>query len=100
LVPAVLSGRKPKEGLRTVQRRFVRATGLSNKAILVTERAHAAAFLLRDGASILDTVAELGFADQPHLTRSLKRLLGVTPAQLASETCRTQLSFMPPLDPR
>ena len=31
----------------------------------------------------LDTVFELGYSDQPHLTKSLKRYLGQTPGQLA-----------------
>jgi len=97
LVSDVLSGALVREDVRTVQRRFLRATGLSRQAIGGIERAHAATFMLRRGESILDTVAALGFADQPHLTRTLKRLVGVTPAQLASDDS-LQLSFMPPLE--
>ncbi len=97
LVGAVLSGASVREDLRTVQRRFMRETGLSRQAIRGIERAHAATFMLRSGESILDTVAALGFADQPHLTRTLKRLVGLTPAQLASDDA-SQLSFMPPLE--
>jgi AraC-like DNA-binding protein len=33
--------------------------------------------------SIGDVVYQAGYADQPHLTRSLKRFIGYTPAQLA-----------------
>ena len=44
------------------------------------ERARYATNLLRDGASILDTVHEAGYFDQAHLTRSLKVLIGETPA--------------------
>ncbi len=32
--------------------------------------------------SILDTVERAGYFDQPHLTRSLKRFIGQTPAQI------------------
>jgi hypothetical protein len=99
LVGAVLSGASVREDVRTVQRRFARATGLSRQAMGGIERAHAATFMLRSGESILDTVAVLGFADQPHLTRTLKRLVGLTPAQLASVDS-SQLSFMPPLESR
>jgi hypothetical protein len=99
LVHAVLSGATPRDDVRTVQRRFVRSTGLSRQAIAGIERAHAATFMLRRGATILDTVAALGFADQPHLTRVLKRLVGLTPAQLAAVDT-SQLSFMPPLESR
>jgi AraC-like DNA-binding protein len=48
---------------------------------------------LRQGVSILDTVEQAGYADQPHLTRSLKRLIGQTPAQLASDSSAMPLSF-------
>jgi AraC-like DNA-binding protein len=45
---------------------------------------------LHSGLSILDTVAELGYFDQPHLTRSLKQWVGYTPAQLlqSSKACQ------------
>lgn len=83
--------------MRTLQRRFVRATGLSHRAIAGIERAHAATFMLRGGASIARTAHALGFSDQPHLTRALKRLIGLTPAQITRADA-SQLSFMPPLD--
>jgi AraC-like DNA-binding protein len=79
--------------LRSVQRRFLRATGLTHGAISQIERAHRAVALLRQGVSILDTVERAGYADQPHLTRSLKRLIGQTPGQLASGSNAMQLSF-------
>jgi hypothetical protein len=78
---------------RSVQRRFLRATGLTHGTVSQIERAHRAVALLRQGVSILDTVERAGYADQPHLTRSLRRLIGQTPAQLASESNATQLSF-------
>lgn len=80
---------------RSVQRRFLRATGLTHGAVSQIERAHRAVALLRQGVSILDTVERAGYADQPHLTRSLKRLIGQTPAQLASASNAMQLSFSP-----
>lgn len=68
---------------RTLRHRFARATGLSQKHIQQVERAQRAAALLRHGMPILDAVADLGYYDQPHLTRSLKRWVGYTPAQIA-----------------
>jgi AraC-like DNA-binding protein len=68
---------------RTVRHRFLRATGLTRAHIRQAERAAHAAALLRQGRSILDTVDESGYFDQPHLTRALKRWVGYTPAQLA-----------------
>ncbi len=85
--------------LRSVQRRFLRATGLTHGAVSQIERAHLAVALLRQGVSILDTVERAGYADQPHLTRSLKRLIGRTPAQLTSESNTMQLSFSSVISP-
>jgi methylphosphotriester-DNA--protein-cysteine methyltransferase len=46
------------------------------------QRAQHAQALLQQGVSILDTVDEAGYFDQPHLTRSLKQFIGYTPAQI------------------
>lgn len=68
--------------MRSVQRRFARATGLTQSAIWHIERAQRAAALLTSGVAILDTVDQAGYFDQPHLTRELRRLIGRTPAQI------------------
>jgi hypothetical protein len=68
---------------RTAQSRFRRAVGVSRRTVRVIERARAATRQLRAGASIVDVVVDNGYYDQPHLTRSLKRLIGYTPAELA-----------------
>ena len=46
------------------------------------ERARQTASLLERSVSIADAIYQVGYADQPHLSRSLKRLLGQTPAQI------------------
>ena len=56
------------------------------------ERARHATRLLRAGVSIPDAVDEAGYYDQAHLTRSLKRLIGQTPAQVLRG--EKQLSFL------
>jgi hypothetical protein len=68
---------------RTVRRRFLRATGLTPIIIQQIERAQEATALLERGVPILDAVYQTGYADQPHMTRSLKRFIGNTPAQIA-----------------
>jgi AraC-like DNA-binding protein len=83
IVKAVLQNRLPEMSPRTVRHRFLQATGLSRNHILQFERAQRAQDLLQQGVPILDTVFELGYFDQPHLTRSLKRFIGHTPAQIA-----------------
>jgi hypothetical protein len=83
VVDAVLQGHPHELSLRAAQYRFLQATGLSHRMVQQIERARHAAALLEQGVSILDTVYEAGYFDQPHLTRALKRYLGQTPAQIA-----------------
>jgi hypothetical protein len=82
LVEAAVDGRDVDLSLRSVQRRIVRATGLTRDGIRQIERARTAAQVLDRGVPILDVVAQLGYADQAHLTRSVRRFIGLTPAQI------------------
>ncbi|MEZ4671113.1 MAG: AraC family transcriptional regulator [Anaerolineae bacterium] len=82
LVKIALQDKPVTVSSRTVRRRFIHTTGLTHGSIRQIERAHQAATLLQQGVPILDTVYEAGYADQPHLTRSLRRFYGQTPAQL------------------
>ncbi len=81
VVKAALQDQLPAIPARTVRHRFLRATGLTQSHIHQFERAKRAAALLEQGVSILDTVYEAGYFDQPHLTRALKQFVGYTPAQ-------------------
>ena len=76
---------------RSVQRHFVRATAMTHSNFQQIQRARRAARLLVSGSSILDATYDAGYYDQAHLTRSLTRLIGMTPARLAKE--QPQLSF-------
>lgn len=82
VVNAVLQGQPQKLPSRTIRHRFLQATGLSATRIQQMQRAQHAQILLQQGFSILDTVDAAGYFDQPHLTRSLKRFIGYTPAQI------------------
>ena len=84
IVNAVLEGSPQGLSPRTLRHRFLRATGLSQSRIRGIERAARAAALLRRGVSIPDAVHEGGYFDQPHLSRSLKRWVGRTPAQIVA----------------
>ncbi len=61
---------------------FARHTGLTPHAWLMQLRTHRAHELLRQGAPIAQAAASAGFADQSHLTKAFKRLLGYTPGQI------------------
>jgi hypothetical protein len=82
LVSTALQGHPQQVAPRTLRHRFLQVTGLPQNHIHQIERAQQAAALLRHGKSILDTVYELGYYDQPHLTKSLKQWVGHTPAQI------------------
>jgi AraC-like DNA-binding protein len=73
---------------RSVERRVSRATGLTRGAIRQIRRAERAVELLSRGMSPVDAAPGAGYADQPHLTRSLKRLVGQTPSQIVSAAVR------------
>jgi len=77
---------------RTEQRRVLQITGLTRGAIHQIERARRATYLLKQGTPILDVVHESGYYDQAHLTRSLQRFIGQTPACIAQG--REQLSLL------
>ena len=81
VVSAALRDQPPEMSARTMRHRFLHVTGHSQAHIRQYERAQQAAALLAQGASILDTIHEAGYYDQPHLTRSLKQFAGYTPAQ-------------------
>lgn len=93
-VNSVLQGERTELSVRSTQRKFLRAIGLTHGGINQINRARHATILLKQGVSILDTVNLAGYADQPHLTRSLKYYIGQTPAQLIRERESTQLSFL------
>jgi AraC-like DNA-binding protein len=73
---------------RTVQRHFERAVGVTAKQLSVIYRARDAANMLAHGRSAAEVAAQLGYSDQSHMTRSLKGLLGRTPAQIARQAPR------------
>lgn len=82
VVNAALQDQLSEMSSRTVRHRFLQATGLTQSHIRQMKRAQQAKTLLQQGVSILDTVHEAGYFDQPHLTRSLKQFIGYTPVQI------------------
>lgn len=91
-VPEALHHPSPRPSPRTDQRHVVRATGLTRGAIRQIDRARRATALLRRGLPIAAVACDAGYFDQAHLTRSLQRFAGQTPAQIARGA--TQLSLL------
>lgn len=90
LIEAALRDELADASARTIRYRFQHSTGLRQNYIRQIKRAQRAVELLHHGNSIVDTAHQLGYADQAHLTRSLKRLLGYTPRELLASTSHTR----------
>jgi hypothetical protein len=82
VVSDVLRGKTQDLSLRSLQRRFVQVTGLTYKTIQQIERARQATALLQSGVPISEATYQAGYFDQAHLTNSLRRFYGQTPAQI------------------
>lgn len=65
---------------------FQRATGFTPHAYQLHRRVQEAARRLRTGDGIADVAAACGFADQSHLTRCFKRVMGVPPGRYKQAT--------------
>ncbi len=83
IVKAALEGTKFGASQRSLQRRFGRTVGVNPAYIAQIERAWQAVHLLKQGKAITEVADELGYSDQAHLNRNLKRITGFTPRQNA-----------------
>lgn len=94
VVVAALRGAPADLSERTVQRRFLAATGLTRGAVRQISRARQAAVLIQEGLPVHQVVYRLGYFDQPHLARSLTRYIGRTATQLRAEDPPEPLSLL------
>jgi hypothetical protein len=94
VVTAALRGVPAEVSERTLQRRFVAATGLTREAIRQIGRARQAAVLIQQGRPAHDVAYRLGYFDQPHLARSLTRFIGRTATQLRERSLPEPLSLL------
>ncbi|MGO4534194.1 AraC family transcriptional regulator [Leifsonia sp. 2MCAF36] len=69
---------------RTRQRRYLAATGLPQRTVRQIERANHAAVRLRAGEPPATVAHDVGYFDQPHLARSLRRFIGPSATELAT----------------
>jgi AraC-like DNA-binding protein len=60
-------------------RAFVRTVGMPPHAYQRQARVRAAADLIRRGHRLSEVASAAGFADQAHLTRTFRRIMGATP---------------------
>jgi hypothetical protein len=83
-----LSGDDRGLSRRSWQRRFSSVTGLRRKEIERLDRSRRAYRLLCEGMTPADVAAAVGYADQPHLTREMRRIRGETPGRILAATTR------------
>jgi hypothetical protein len=83
----------PDRTTRTAQRHHRSSTGLTRDLVRQVDRARLAAASLRAGESWPAVVEELGYVDQAHLTRAMRRFVGHTPGELGSDG-EIPLSFL------
>jgi hypothetical protein len=86
LVAEMLRGGRPTVTVRTLERRFRAATGLRYGAVRQIERVRSAAVLLSSGVPATEVAGKLGYYDEPHLARALRRYVGRTAGQLRDGT--------------
>lgn len=77
-----LSGDDRGLSRRSWQRRFWSVTGLRRKEIERLDRSRRAYRLLSEGVPPAEVAIAVGYADQAHLTRELRRIRGETPARI------------------
>jgi AraC-like DNA-binding protein len=82
IVAEALHGEVTGFSTRSLERRVARSTGLSRGAMGRIRRAERAVELLSRGVPASEVACRTGYADQPHLTRSLRRFVGQTPSQI------------------
>jgi hypothetical protein len=82
VVAGALHGDVAGFSTRSLERRVARATGLSRGAMGRIRRAERAVALLSEGVPASHVARSTGYADQPHLTRSLRHYVGQTPARI------------------
>jgi AraC-like DNA-binding protein len=70
-------------------RAFQHELGLSPHAYPIQARIRASHRMLRKGAALADIACATGFADQAHLTRAFKAIMGVTPGQYRAAALKT-----------
>jgi AraC-like DNA-binding protein len=74
---------KPKAASkRSVQQHFKQTTGITQKDFQLIRRAQDAVRRLKAGEHAAEVAADLGYTDQPHMIKSIKKIMGHLPSNL------------------
>ena len=67
---------------RSVQQHFRQTTGITQKSFQQIRRAQEAVRRLKAGEAPAGVAVDLGFTDQPHMIKSIKKIMGALPSNL------------------
>jgi hypothetical protein len=74
---------KPKAASkRSMQQHFKKVTGITQKDFQLIRRAQDAVRRLKSGEKPSAVAADLGYSDQPHMIKSIKKIMGHLPSNL------------------
>ena len=82
VVYAAVTGNHKSLSGRATQRHFKQSTGLTRKSLEQIERAKEAVRQLQQGKKPSDVAADAGYTDQPHLSRSLQKIMRARPSDV------------------
>ncbi|HEX6258446.1 MAG TPA: helix-turn-helix domain-containing protein [Candidatus Saccharimonadales bacterium] len=82
VVNGELRGQPRAMSERAKQRHFSRTTGLTKKYLDQIRQAQRAIVLLQQGKRPIDAAMEAGYTDQPHLAKSLKKIMDSKPSSV------------------
>jgi methylphosphotriester-DNA--protein-cysteine methyltransferase len=65
-----------------VQQHFKQTTGITQKSFQMIRRAQKAVRRLKAGEVPAGVAVDLGYTDQPHMIKSIKKIMGALPSNL------------------
>jgi len=82
LVARAFSETPKAASARSVQQHFKQTTGITQKSFQLIRRAQEAVRRLKAGEAPAGVAVDLGYADQPHMINSIKKIMGALPSNL------------------
>ncbi len=82
VVQSELGGKPRAMSNRGKQRHFARTTGLTKKYLDQIKQVQRAVTLLQQGKKPIEAAMEAGYTDQPHLAKSLKKIMDAKPSNV------------------
>jgi hypothetical protein len=82
IVARAFTARPKPASARAVQQNFKKITGITQKDFQLIRRAQEAVRRLKAGEEAVAVALDLGYTDQPHMIKSIKKIMGSTPSDL------------------